>query len=248
MMLSEYLVSSRDRRTLLHLLIVDQATGSARELAKQAGVAYFPANTELRRMVEAGLADVVRKGAANVFRARRGPAANLVRKLLLLDSGTNDTVVKSSLVALGAPLVWDAAAAAPSLPLEETLARAAKLARQDVGVHRTLAFVFATWAGQVDYDRLFDEANRWHARRETGLYLELAGRASGNETLTAAAERFVDRRHKRREYFEQAAQADKWHAELVRSHTPAFAKRWGFWANLSVEDTAQFLNVHRHAA
>jgi hypothetical protein len=81
----DYLVTSRTRRTLLHLLWAEGRRGSVSALARASGVNFSAVHRELDAMKEAGLALAERLGPALEFRANREhPHAGTLLSLLAL--------------------------------------------------------------------------------------------------------------------------------------------------------------------
>ena len=79
----EYLVTSRTRRALLHLLWVESRTGSVSALARASGVNFSAVHRELDAMKDAGLALAERVGPALEYRANSAhPAAGTLLQLL----------------------------------------------------------------------------------------------------------------------------------------------------------------------
>src|SRR5688572_29096691 len=81
----DYLVTSRTRRALLHLLWAEGRSGSVSALARESGVNFSAVHRELDAMKDAGLALSERLGPALEFRANRAhPCAGTLLSLLAL--------------------------------------------------------------------------------------------------------------------------------------------------------------------
>src|SRR5688572_22121073 len=81
----DYLVTSRTRRALLHLLWVEGRSGSVSALARESGVNFSAVHRELDAMKDAGLALAERLGPTLEFHANRAHShAGILLALLAL--------------------------------------------------------------------------------------------------------------------------------------------------------------------
>jgi hypothetical protein len=247
----QYLVTSRARRRLLQALLLDGASGSVSALARRARVSFAAAHRELEAMWAAGLAASERTGNSVSYRAGDDhPCAPALRQFLAAvtrDSASSehrpDDAVRGWLRDAGAPL-GAGSSRGPRPPLEEALASALGLAHRDATVARVLPLVFWLQRRHVDYGELARAASRRNERHALGLFLELAGRLSGDLSLVRTAQRLRDRRRRRlRPFFTKAT--GRMAAASARRNTPAAARKWGYSMNLGLDSFASAFARHR---
>ena len=232
-----YLVSSATRRKLLQVLWTEGRTGSVRELAEAAGVAFAGAYREVQAMARVGLVRATAVGAHRVFAANREhPDADLLLRLLAPSRPADDPegdAVRAELRALGAPLSVEASA----LPAEPEAAVTAGLAtaRRDPTVARTLPVVLWTQRDRLRPLELARGARRHGEKMALGFFLELTSELSGDPRFRRWARDLVDRRVRRsHDFFVGAAPSRSSRAAAAR-RTPALARRWGFEMNADLE-------------
>jgi hypothetical protein len=232
-MLLEYLVPSRARRELLRA--VRSGASTIRQLSRSARVPYSSAHREMNLMVRAGL--VLKTRSGNGWLCSWNSAAPDARALdPLLGGSWDDTVVVANLKRWGAPLIEDAPSAT-RLSLEETLARAARLARRRPDVARVWPVVLALHHVRIDLPELMAIARRDGEKRALGLLLDLTSALLGRRTLSRAAARLRDGRDHRVEDFFLLPLGPRARA-LSKARTPPIARRWRFQMNMTLEDFA----------
>jgi hypothetical protein len=208
----EYLVTSRTRRVLLHLLWVKGRGGSVSALAREAGVNFSAAHRELNAMSRAGLARAERVGPALWFRANSAhPRAGTLRSLL-------------------AP-VQAAARAEPPVHAQDGSPED-RVIDDLVASHQSeavaLALPRAIWRQRdtLDYRRLRREAIRRNEAHALGFFLQLTGRLGGDLRLVRRAGPLRDgRRTASRPFFA--------HETAGARPLPA-ALRWGYVVDIEL--------------
>ncbi len=254
-MLLAYLVTSRSRRELLHLLWASAAEGSVSELARRARISFAAAHQELLAMRAAGLARSKRAGAAVVYSANpRSEHAQLLRRLLekapasrKQSPAPDAEKVRAWLSAAGAPLLVSRPARGPVPPLEEALAEGVALSHRDAAVARVLPLVLWRHKDGLDFEELVRQATLRNERQALGFFLELTGSLGGDHGLQARARRLRDRRQTRERPFFAPAPGPRALA-LARARTPALARRWGYLMNMDLASFASPFGKHREAA
>jgi DNA-binding transcriptional ArsR family regulator len=246
----EALFPAKARRALVEALFSGQAPeASMSELARRARLTPRAVAVEVRRLEQAGLVEVRAIGSAHLVRsnARSAPARALSRLLeaakLEPDGGEVDPNVRPSLVAHGAPLQGVAPRAAYSL--SDTVLRGLDAARTDPTVLRVLPVVVAKHAADLDWEELEEGARRMNLKAELGMLLELTGTAAGLPALNAQAEGLMDGRRKRPRYFPRVVGA--FERQLAEERSPAAARRWNFYMNMSEESVRDFVRKHVRA-
>jgi hypothetical protein len=247
-----YLVTSKARRRILKLLWVQNAHGSATELAKRAGVGFANAYRELHAMKRIGLAISERQAGAESFRANtRHPLAAAIRVLVAAPDAATPAEeaerTRGLLRTLGAPLPAEPISLAES-PVEEVLVRGVALAHCDPAVARALPLSFWKSRERIDPQRLLDAARRLGERQGVGFFLELTAQLSGDRRLTAWSRSFGDRRRKVVRDLFLVPVGSKFQNRLAEERTPAVARRWGFRMNMDLESFRSLFDRFAHAA
>ena len=220
----EYLVTSRTRRVLLHLLWVESRTGSVSALARASGVNFSAVHRELDAMKEAGLAFAERVGPALEYRANSAhPSAGTLLQLL-------------------APTVHGVARAHPPVCAHDRSPED-RLIDDLVASHESeamaLALPRAIWRQRdtLDYRRLTREAIRRNEARALGFYLQLTGRLGRDLRLVRRAWPLRDGRRKAlRPFFAR---------ETTCERPLPIARQWGYLVNI---EFARFAAAFRRGA
>jgi len=234
MRLLEYLVPSRARRALLHVLSGSRGGFTVRELSRQARVTYAATHREVGLLEEVGLLRKERAGGALLcFWNGGNPAARALRSFLGTGAAAHDEAVLRNLKAWGAPLVG-ARAAGRSLSLEETLGYALALARRRPDVAKVWPVAFCRNRPTVDLDRLEFLAKRLGQRRALGFFLAVSRTLLKDRTLARSEARLRDRRVRKFEHFFLLPWGHR-ARELEKRRTPRLAREWSFWMNASME-------------
>lgn len=241
-MLFDYLVSSKARRALLRLLIIEQSEGSVSDLAARAGVSFSSAYEELKDMERAQLVVEEHQGRVVVFRGNReSPKFSLLQEFYRKDlevpshSRSEDEVtLLGNLARLGAP-VPPRVDTYLLLSPEETLAGALKLARKNATVARILPQVlFKNW-NDIDFEKLKALAVKIGEGKTLGFFMELTAVLSGQSHFKEKARELKDRRCKKSESFFSLTSEGKFAKRLEQRNTPAVAKKWLFRMNMPLE-------------
>lgn len=233
----EYLVTSKARRRLLDVLWRQGATGPAAQLAAVAGVGFASAYRELQAMQAQGLAEVERKGRAQVYRANSShPQADAFRAVVAAEGSRTTTdpsarKLRGQLRALGAPLQAESPEPSPG-PIEETVARGARLAHRDPDVARTLPVCLYVNRGTLDVGRLRQYARQFGEKRSLGFLLELTADLSGDEEFRAWASLLRDHRDKLPRDFFYSATRSRRGRRVSEERTPPAARRWHWRMNM----------------
>ena len=241
------LFQSRTRSKVLELLFVRRVRASVSELARAAGVSPRAVSKELRHLLPTGLVEVETVGRTDQVRGNLGhPAVPHLRALLRLSSQADpdeahSRKVRTSLAGWGAPLV--VAAPRRVMGLTETLVEGLREARRDAAVLRVLPTVLARNLDAVDWVALKTSARRARAKSELGLVVELTSRLLDRQDLLQHLDGLRDRRRTRLQYFPEVA--SRFEEAAARRRSPATAKRWGFWMNLSEDSLRATLERHR---
>ena len=245
--LAAVLFQSVTRSAVLDLLFVRGVAASVSELARRAGLSTRSVANEVRHLLPTGLVLVDTVGGADVVRANSKHAgARYLRGLLQTPSTLpEDTVearkTRESLAAWGAPL-----ATARSLrhySLNESLLRGLTQARTDGTVLRVLPSVFARHLTLMDWPSLREDARRKKLKAELGLMVELTAQLLERPDLTKQVVALRDKRRRTMSFFSAAKSG--YEEELAKQRSPAVAKRWGFWMNMSEESFRSTLEKHR---
>jgi hypothetical protein len=231
----QFLVTSKVRRLLLVLLWGEQQTGSVGELAGLADVSFASAHTELKEMQRLQLVRVDRRGGKEVLSANVDhPESDLLAKLARTDTPPRplaeprDDKLRQMLVALGAPLRGvKPAAVAPAQTLA-VLVEAARLARRDATVARTLPVCVWNHRAQLDAKALQALRVAPEDKHALAFFLELAGDLGGDRRLVGLAEGLRDARLSQTRPFFAADTA-------TTARDFALAKKWGFMMNMDLE-------------
>lgn len=237
-----YLVTSKARRRLLHILWVSGAEGSVRSLAAQVTMSFAAAHRELAAMRAAGLASSARVGGATVFRANRDhPLAGHLEALLrggvdqlpTPDQDDADERVRSWLAALGAPLAVERVAT--EVPaVEEALAAGFDLAHRDPSVARALPVCIWRQRHRLDWHRLVAAARGHDEVQTLGFFTELAGTLAGDREMVRRARTVLDHRRRRPVDFFGGRPTARQLAAAERN-TPPVARRWKLRMNMGMD-------------
>jgi DNA-binding transcriptional ArsR family regulator len=228
----EYLIPSRARRELLRVLQAASKGMTVRAMARQARVAYSNAHREVDRMAEAGLIRRDRVGNALVCswnRANRGARAVAT----LLETRPGDDAVYWNLRGYGAPLLRPGIRGT-RMKVEETLAHSLLLARRDPHVAQVWPIVLAKNKGSLDLAQLESLAKRLGQKKALGFLLSVSGWLLKDPRIVETARRLRDKRFRKMEDFflvDHGMRA----SQLSKRRTPPLARKWFFWANLSLE-------------
>jgi len=236
----QFLVTSKARRRLLLLLWVEDARGTASELADEAGLAFATAHAELKAMRQFGLVRVERDGRRDVYRANfEHPEGDALKTLLQGSKSTwtpskdSDDDVRGWLKEVGVPLRV-AAATKEAPPLSEVLVEGVRLARRDPTVARALPLGFWQQREQLDVEELLERVNQPEDKHALGFFMDLTGQLGGDRRLSRLAKKFKDKRvTAERDFFLLPPTTAR--RKLAASRTPAVAKRWGFQMNMDKE-------------
>lgn len=244
--LAQALFQSRTRAAVLDLLVVQGWTGSLSELARRVALTPRVVTREVRHLERLGLVKLEAVGGADVVRGNRAhPGARFVRGLLLcpalLDEELPDRLVRESLASWGAPLAGVHRTRA--LGLSATVLGGLALARLDGTVLRVLPSVLSANLASLDWPELKEGARRAKLKAELGWLLELTGALLGRNDLGVRAVDLRDRRRRALRFFPAARSS--FEREVARQRSPARARAWGFWMNLSEDSFRATLERHR---
>ena len=254
-MLLSYLVTSRARRDLLHLLWVEGAVGSVSDLARRARLSFAAVHRELETMRGEGLALAERVGPRLTYRANRDHAQSaLVRRLLVEGTATvpkgsaaQPGRVRGWLAAVGAPLLLPRKASGRMPSLERVLAQALALSHADATVARVLPLVFWAQRDRLDYPLLVREATRVDERQALGFFLALTGRLARSRRFASLSSRLRDRRRKRARLFFSRSHG-RMALAAAREKTPRLARRWGYLMNMGLDSFSSAFAKHTRVA
>lgn len=242
----DFLFHSEPRKKLLASLFFEELELSAFDLAHLTGAGYATVREELMRLEKAGVLSSRKEKRAVLYKSCLDAKRRSALKTLLgyqeenpqQDTPLSAEAVKTSLVEHGAPLVETKAAANPSPPaklgLEETLVRAAGLAKDDPSVARSLPVVLFRYSDTLDYDRLFLLAKKTHLKQEVGFFLALTAELSKQRKLGVLARKLKDHRVKAVRDFFSNQSSTPLQKKLAEQNTPALAKTWKFRLNMSL--------------
>src|SRR6187402_122424 len=209
----DYLVTSRTRRVLLHLLWAEGRSGSVSALARASGVNFSAVHRELDTMKEAGLALAERLGPALEFRANRAhPHAGTLLSLLALPAPA---------ALLAAPTKADRGPSAEDALLDDLVA-----AHESEASALALPRVIWRQRDSLDYRRLTREAIRRNEGPALGFYLQLTGRLGGDLRLVQRAWPLRDgRRTAARPFFID---------QTTCGRPLPLARRWGYLVDVEI--------------
>jgi molybdenum-dependent DNA-binding transcriptional regulator ModE len=231
----QFLVTSKVRRLLLVLLWGEQQAGSVGELAGLADVSFASAHAELKEMQRLQLVRVDRRGGKEVLSANADhPESELLAKLARTDAqlrplaDPRDDKLKQMLVSLGAPLRGVKPAPVAAAQTLTVLVDAARLARRDPVVARSLPICVWNHRAQLDAKALQALRVAPEDKHALAFFLELAGELGGDRRLVGLAEVLRDARLR---------QTRPFFATNPVSGTSNFnlAKKWGFMMNMDLE-------------
>lgn len=242
--LSSELFQCETRAALLRLLLVEERAASVSELARRCGLSPRAVGKEVEHLVRLRLATVTHVGASRVVKAAwEHPACALLASLLTLAPyrpSADSVALRESLAAYGAPLVEVERQA--HMPLEATLLAALEAARSDGTVLRVLPVVVAHQRGRLDWVELLEEARKAGLKAELGFLLTLTGELLGDESLKARALALRDRRRTRMAYLPEPR--NRFERQIAEEASPAMAKAWGFYMNMSVDSFRSLMAKH----
>ena len=236
----QFLVTSKARRRLLHLLWGEEARGGASELAEQAGLAFATTHAELKAMRQFGLVRVEPDGRRDVYAANFAHPEGEALKTLLRGSASawtpsdaRDDDVRSWLKGVGVPLRV-AAAQSPAPSLSDVLVQGVRLARRDPTVARALPLGFWKNRDELDVADLLERVSQPEDKHALGFFLEITGQLGDDRRLVGLAEVFRDKRLKAtRNFF--LLPPTRARRELADARSPDVARRWGFRMNMDDE-------------
>ena len=245
--LSTVLFQSVTRSAVLELLFLRGVVGSVSELARRTGLSPRSVGNEVRHLLPTGLLLVDTVGGADVVRANEKHVGAQHLRGLLQTPGVRPPDLseakqaRESLAAWGAPLA--AVRHVRHYPLNESLVRGLAEARTDATVLRVLPTVLARHVESVDWAGLREDARRRKLKAELGLLVELTAELLERPALSQQAAGLADKRRRTMRYFPEAK--NRYEAELAKARSPAVARRWGFWMNLSEDSFRATLEKHR---
>lgn len=130
--------------------------------------------------------------------------------------------------------------------LHETLLRGLTEALRDGTLLRVLPVVVAKNLERFEWAQLFEQAREQQLDTELGMLLALSGELLHDERLQGRAASLWREEQPSMRFFPEAR--NEYEAELARQRSPAVARRWGFWMNMSEETFASTLRKHHVAA
>jgi hypothetical protein len=235
--LATALFRSRTRTALLQLLFRDRVSDSMSGLARRAGLSQHSVAVEVKNLARAGLVKVESVGASDLVSGKsRHPAARALVALLRAsqlppETPSDDTAVKETLTAHGAPLL--AHKSVRHMPLEVALVKALHLAKRDGSLLKILPVVVAKNAGSLNWTALKETAKREKLKSEVGMLVEMAAEFAQKPGLKKKVRDLKDRRRTVTSFFSEPR--NKYERKLAASVTPAVARRWHFLMNLGEE-------------
>jgi hypothetical protein len=244
--LTQALFQSRTRTALLWLLLERGVTDSMSGLARRAKLSAHSVAVEVKNLAKAGLLTVQSIGASDLVRANmEHPAVKPLVELLRTAASVgkappNETIVKESLTAYGAPLL--AYTPRRHLPLEEALVYGLRVAKCDGTLMKVLPVVLAKNALSLDWADLKENAKREKLKAELGMLVELTADVANKPELKEKARELQDRRRTVTSFFYEPR--SKYERELAESATPAAARKWHFLMNLSEETLRSVMQKH----
>lgn len=242
----DFLVTSTARRRLLLLLWGEKASGSVRELAARAGVAFASAHDELREMQRRQLVVAKHDGTKEVFSANSEFHDHDVLTALAGTAMTRVTVTRvvepeidGRLRTLGAPLRDVKPRPLAPLTVVETLFEGARRARESATIARVMPL--CVWRARTDLDARSVTAisARPEDKHALGFLMDLAGELGGDRRLSGAAEALRDHRiTSTRPFF---------FGDTRRRTKPEFplASNWGFELDIDRVSFASLFEKHR---
>lgn len=232
----------RGRWKLLRALWLDGARGSVHSLARQNGMSYSSAYSELKRLERASLARSETHGNSLVFEATSDhPLAGEVKTLLRASEKAQPTTetadpgrVLATLASLGAPLSTDAAPDGSPNP-EEAVAQGLRLAHRHPTLARAYPVLLARNRNRLNLERLRQRATELNEKQALGFFLDLTGTLASDRRLRSFAQTLKDRRiRKVRDFFE--GPHGKYSRELAEQRTPQVARDWHFRMNMDMDN------------
>lgn len=254
-MFLDYLVTSKTKRELFRLFVVDGVEGSVTELAQLSGAPYSCVFDELNEMEKHGLVECLGEGRKQLFKSvlSRDQRSSLLG-LFSLDSSSlensekekklkkDSNVLKSHLAHYGAPVLnqYDGEL---FLSLEETFALGVELSKKDAVLMRSLPVFVWKNRNHLNYDLLLMYSRRYKVKREVGFLLSLTSKLKKNSKLSTESKKFFDRRKTTTEsYFSKERTLLQKSLEELR--TPKLARKWSFSLNMELSNFKSFLDKH----
>lgn len=238
------LFQSPARTGVLHLLLKVRITASVRELALRCGLSHQAVRKEVEHLEQLGLATVRGQGAAKLVTANwEHPANQHLLALFDVEAPTpmvDDALVREALVAYGAPLLGNGPQAHWSL--EETIARALRVARHDATVMRVVPVVLAKNRNELDGQELLRAARKYQVKAELGMILDLSDELLGTQTFKDLVERLNDKRRHVWQFFPEVK--NRFEVELAKSNAFEVAQRWHFHTNMTRDSFESLLSKH----
>lgn len=248
----DFLVTSKVRRRLLDLLWRRNASGSASDLARRAGVGFAGAYRELQAMQRVGLVAADRSAGgvtycANTAHPSAGTLRSLVESVGVVLFPAEPDRIRGQLRALGAPLLEEPADV-PAGPVDEIIVRGVALAHSDPGIARALPVCLFRVRDRLDPGRLGVCARRMGERHAVGFFLDLTAELAGGETFSGWSRPLRDHRRKLANDFFFGPAGSGLQRRLAEERTPDAARRWGFRMNMDLESFRTLFEKFVHAA
>lgn len=234
------------RWKLLRTLWLDGARGSVRALARQNGMSYSNAYSELKRLERASLARSGVVGNSLVFEsASDHPLANAIEALLRASGDAQPTETRTdpgrvlaSLASFGAPVSADTAPDGGLNP-EEAVAQGLRLAHGRPSLARAYPVLLTRNRSRLNLERLRQRATELNEKQTLGFFLDLTGTLANDRQLRSFAQTLKDRRIKKvRDFFE--GPHGKYSRHLADQRTPQVAKDWHFRMNMDMDNFRTF--------
>jgi hypothetical protein len=149
--------------------------------------------------------------------------------------------LRETLAALGAPLAGEHPH--EHMKLEDALVAGLQAARCDGTLLRVFPVVLAKNLDHLDWQALKERARRRKLKAELGLLVELTADLLDRPELCRQVADLHDRRRRVPRYLPEAH--SEFERRLAKERSPAVARRWGFYMNMSVESFRSSLERHR---
>lgn len=241
------LFQSRTRTAVLDLLFRQGLSATVSELARRSWLTPRSVAMEVRNLLGLGLVTVEAVGGADQVKPNlTHPAAPHIQALLCIpaDPATEkagDQQLRETLAAFGAPLAGERPQ--EHMNLEDAIVAGLQAARCDGTLLRVLPVVLAKNLDHLDWQALKEGARRRKLKAELGLLVELTADLLDRPELRRQVVDLRDRRRRVARYFPQAR--NEFERRLAQERSPAVARRWGFFMNMSVESFRSCLERHR---
>lgn len=229
------LFPTRARQELLGEVFAKHAVGNASELGRRCHVSPRMAGLVLSEFLRAGLVVCEGVGASFVYRSAETPVVDALRHLLVVAMSAEvskpDPTLDAAMAWFGAPLLR----AEPKRhgSLENAFANAAKSARRDPTLFKTLPVVLLKNENAFDWDLLRDCALRACSKAEVGMLLDVTAEVADSSALRQVATTFRDHRRVRMEFFFEPR--NEFDEHLAKKRTPSVVRRWKYWMNMELD-------------